>query len=141
MFDLMVDAMQSEEHRKAFGKRLKELRNQRRWTQKEVAAKIGLQLSQFNKYESGMHVPPADKLLQLAELFATTTDFLLVGAVSEMQPLNNVRLFERFQALALCEPAEQEAVIRLIDAVIVKHRVESAMQPVGKEHRTVKGAA
>lgn len=141
MFDLMIDAMQSEEHRKAFGKRLKELRNQRRWTQKEVAAKIGLQLSQLNKYESGMHVPPADKLLQLAELFATTTDYLLLGTVSDMPPLNNVRLFERFQALAQCEPEEQEAVIRLIDAVIVKHRVESAMQPVDKERRTTKGAA
>jgi transcriptional regulator with XRE-family HTH domain len=41
----MVDVMQSEEHRKAVGKRLKELRIQRRWMQKEVAAMIGLQLS------------------------------------------------------------------------------------------------
>lgn len=135
MFDLMVDVMQSEEHRKAFGKRLKELRNQQRWTQKEVAARIGLQLSQFNKYESGMHVPPADKLLQLAELFATTTDYLLTGQVSDVAPITNVRLLERFQALALCEPAEQEAVMRLIDAVIVKHRVESAMLPVDKKPR------
>jgi transcriptional regulator with XRE-family HTH domain len=141
MLDLMVDVMQSEEHRKAFGKRLKELRNQRRWTQKEVAARIGLQLSQFNKYESGMHVPPADKLLQLAELFATTTDYLLTGAVSDAQPINNVRLLERFRALAQCELEEQEAVIRLIDAVVVKHRVESAMQPVGKARGHAKGVA
>ena len=138
MIDLMVDDMQSEEHRKAFGKRLKELRNQRRWTQKEVAARIGLQLSQFNKYESGMHVPPADKLLQLAELFATTTDYLLTGLVTDAQPISNVRLLERFQALAKCEQEEQDAVIRLIDAVIVKHRVESAMQPMDKNRRTSK---
>ncbi|MES2299848.1 MAG: hypothetical protein V4582_22605 [Pseudomonadota bacterium] len=58
-----------------------------------------------------------------------------------MQALNNVRLFERFQALALCEPAEREAVIQLIDAVVVKHPVESAMQPLGKEHRSGKGVA
>ena len=31
--------------------------------------------------ESGMHVPPADKLLQLAELFTTTTDYLLTGGL------------------------------------------------------------
>lgn len=130
MFDSMAHIMQSEEQRKAFGKRLKELRNQRRWTQKEVAARIGLQLSQFNKYESGMHVPPADKLIQLAELFATTTDYLLTGAVTDAQPITNTRLMERFRALTQCEPEEQEAVIRLIDAVIVKHRVESAIQPM-----------
>jgi len=132
----MVDIMQSEEQRRAFGTRLKELRNQRRWTQKEVAAKIGLQLSQFNKYESGMHVPPADKLIQLAELFATTTDYLLTGAVTDAQPITNTRLLERFRALTQCEPDEQETVIRLIDAVIVKHRVESAMRPVDKLPRS-----
>jgi len=104
--------------------------NKLRWTQKEVAAKIGLQLSQFNKYEAGMHVPPADKLIQLAELFGTTTDFLLTGSVTDAQPLNNVRLLERFRALSQCEPEEQETVIRLIDAVIVKHRVESALNSV-----------
>lgn len=127
MFQLLDNVMQDEESRKAFGKRLKELRNKLRWTQKEVAAKIGLQLSQFNKYEGGMHVPPADKLIQLAELFGTTTDYLLTGSVSDAQPLNNVRLLERFRALSKCELEEQETVIRLIDAVIVKHRVESAL--------------
>ncbi len=136
MVTSMVDIMQSEEQRRAFGARLKELRNQRRWTQKEVAAKIGLQLSQFNKYESGMHVPPADKLIQLAELFATTTDYLLTGAVTDAQPITNTRLLERFRALTQCEPDEQETVIRLIDAVIVKHRVESAMRPVDKLPRS-----
>jgi len=130
MFYSMAAIMQSEEQRKAFGKRLKQLRNQRRLTQKEVAARIGLQLSQFNKYESGMHVPPAEKLIQLAELFATTTDYLLTGASTDVQPITNTRLMERFRALAKCEPEEQEAVIRLIDAVIVKHRVESAVQPM-----------
>lgn len=44
--------------------------------------------------------------------------------------LNNVRLLERFRALSNCEPEKQETVIRLIDAVIVKHRVEAALTPV-----------
>lgn len=130
MVNLMANIMQSEEQRRAFGKRLKELRNQRRWTQKEVAAKIGLQLSQFNKYESGMHAPPADKLIQLAELFNTTTDYLLTGAITDAQPITNTRLLERFRALTRCEPDEQETVIRLIDAMIVKNRVEAALTPV-----------
>lgn len=133
MFDAVVHVMQSEELRKAFGTRLKELRNQKRWTQKEVAARIGLQLSQFNKYESGMHVPPADKLIALAELFSTTTDYLLTGVATDALPITNTRLMERFRALAQCQQDEQEAVIRLIDAVIVKHRVESAMAPLGRQ--------
>ncbi|MBP1039329.1 helix-turn-helix transcriptional regulator, partial [Serratia fonticola] len=54
MADVIDEIMQTEEQRRAFGQRLKELRNQQRKTQKEVAALIGLQLSQYNKYESGM---------------------------------------------------------------------------------------
>ncbi len=65
---------------------------------------------------------------------ANATDYLLTGTVTDAQPISNVRLLERFRALAQCELAEQEAVIRLIDAVVVKHRVESAMQPLGSKH-------
>ncbi|WJM85469.1 helix-turn-helix transcriptional regulator [Dickeya chrysanthemi] len=125
--------MQTEEQRRAFGQRLKALRNQQRRTQKDIAARIGVQLSQYNKYESGMHIPPADKLIQLSELFSTTIDHLLRGSHDELAPISNTRLMERFKALAQCLPEEQEMVIKLIDAVIVKHRVESAMRPIDQE--------
>ena len=62
-------------------------------------------------------------------------------AISDAQPINNLRLRERFRALAQCELEEQEAVIRLIDALVVKHRVESAMQLLGKARGHGKGTA
>lgn len=130
MADVIDEIMQTEEQRRAFGRRLKELRNALRKTQKEVAAQIGLQLSQYNKYESGMHIPPADKLIQLAELFSTTIDYLLLGSSDEQTPVRNTRLMERFRALEQCQPEEQETVIKLIDAVIMKNRIESAIRPV-----------
>ncbi|GAB7203436.1 hypothetical protein OS12_48870 [Dickeya oryzae] len=81
----------------------------------------------------GMHIPPADKLIQLSEMFATTIDYLLLGSHDEQTPLSNTRLMERFKALVQCLPEEQEMVIKLIDAVVVKHRVESAMRPIDGE--------
>jgi len=42
---------------------------------------------------------------------------------------------ERFRALEGFNTQDQETVIKLIDAMIVKQRVESAMQPVGKSGR------
>lgn len=63
--------MKDDDMRKAFGNRLKTMRKQRRWTQKELAAMLDIGLSQFNKYESGMHIPPIEKLIQLSELFDT----------------------------------------------------------------------
>ncbi|GAB7203437.1 hypothetical protein OS12_48880 [Dickeya oryzae] len=45
--------MQTEEQRRAFGQRLKVLRNRHRRTQKDMAVRLGVQISQYNKYESG----------------------------------------------------------------------------------------
>ncbi|BFI43924.1 transcriptional regulator [Yersinia pseudotuberculosis] len=135
MTDVIDEMVQTEEQRRAFGLRLKELRKQQHKTQKEVATRIGLQLSQYNKYESGMHIPPADKLITLAELLVTSIDYLLLGSSNETSSIRNTRLLERFKALSQCQPEEQETVIKLIDAVIVKHRVESALQPVDPEKK------
>jgi transcriptional regulator with XRE-family HTH domain len=119
--------MQNEADRQAFGVRLKELRKQKRWTQKELAAKIGIQLSQLNKYEAGMHVPPVDKLILLAELFGTTTDYLLTGVITDARPLQNLRLLERFRALESFSVEDQDAIIKLLDAMIVKNQMEDAL--------------
>ena len=39
------------------------------------------------------------------------------------------------------EPAGSKAVLRLIDAVFIKDRVESAMRSVGRELRAAEGTA
>jgi transcriptional regulator with XRE-family HTH domain len=124
--------MQESAIRKAFGARVKELRKQRQWTQKELAEKLGIRFGQLNKYESGLHTPPVDKLVQLAEIFDTTIDFLLTGDRSEQRPLHNTRLVERLQALEEFQADDQETVIKLIDAMILKHRVQGTLQMTGK---------
>ena len=122
--------MQDTEIRKAFGKRIKKLRKQKKWTQKELAAKIDVRFTQLNKYECGLHIPPVEKLIQLAEIFDTTVDFLLTGNRSEEQPLHNLRLLKRFRELEQFDSDDQETVIKLIDAMIVKQKVEGALHAI-----------
>lgn len=74
-----------------------------------------------------MHAPPLDKLVLMADCLSTTVDFLLTGEESEEQLLYNHRLLERFRALEKFESDDQEAVIKLIDAMIVKNRVEGLL--------------
>ena len=115
--------------RKDFGQRIKQLRKQRNWTQKELAVKIDVRFPQLNKYECGLHTPPMEKLIKMAEVFDTTIDFLLTGDRSEQRPMHNLRLLERFQALEEFNAEDREAVIKLIDAMIVKNKVEGAINP------------
>ena len=131
MQELMA-IMQDDEFRKAFGRRLKELRKQNKWTQKELAAKLDIRFGQLNKYECGLNAPPLEKLMQMSSLLNVTVDFLLTGENPDDTPLHNTRLLERFKAIQVFDREDQEAVIKLIDAMIVKHRVESAIAPVEK---------
>ena len=126
--------MQNNDIRKKFGKRIKELRKQKKWIQKELAAKLDVRFSLLNKYEGGLHTPPMEKLIQLSEILDTTLDYLLTGNRSDERPLHNMRLLERFKALEEFDAENQETVIKVIDAMIVKKQVEGVV----KHHLTYK---
>jgi transcriptional regulator with XRE-family HTH domain len=115
--------MKDSNMRKAFGDRLKTLRKQKRWTQKELAGMLDIGLSQFNKYESGMHIPPIEKLIQLSSLFDTTVDYLVKGADTDTQKLHNIKLLKRFRELEHFDDEEQTTVLQLLDAMIMKHKM------------------
>lgn len=122
--------MQDETLRKAFGVRLKALRKQKNWAQKELAAQVGIRFQQLNKYESGFNIPPAEMLVKLADVLGVTVDFLLTGNPVEDSPLASSRLFRRFKVLEALTADDQETVIKVIDAMIAKERMASALTPV-----------
>ncbi len=64
----------------------------------------------------------------MAESLDTTVDYLVTGNREDAQSLRNIRLLERFKALEEFEQSDQETVIKLIDAMIIKQRVEGALQ-------------
>jgi len=122
--------MQDSEFRKSFGARIKQLRKHKRWSQKELAAKVGIRFQQLNKYESGLNIPPAEVWIALAEALETTVDHLLTGQTPDEVSLHNPRLLQRLKALESFETDDQETVIKLIDAMIAKHKMQDALKPM-----------
>ena len=59
------------------GKKLKALRLEKNFTQKQIAERIGLATSAISSYESGMRYPSYDVLVKLARIFHVSTDYLL----------------------------------------------------------------
>lgn len=130
MNDRLQLVMQDSTLRKAFGTRLKQLRKQRHWSQKELAAKVDIRFQLLNKYESGQHMPPAETLITLTEALDSTVDHLLTGNPVEDSPLANSNLFKRFKELEDFNEEDRATVIKVIDALIAKQRVENAMKPI-----------
>lgn len=61
----------------SLGERLKNLRIDNRFTQKEVVEKLGITGSTLSQYERNKRVPKNDLLVQLADLYNVSTDYLL----------------------------------------------------------------
>ena len=60
-----------------FNQRLKQSRQSVNLTQKQVAEHLGMTPNAYQKYELGSLEPNLSKLVQLADLFHVSTDYLL----------------------------------------------------------------
>ena len=80
----------------------------------------------LNKYESGRVTPPAEMLVRLADALGTSVDYLLTGSPVDDTQLASSRLSRRFQALEGLAEGDREAIIQVIDAMVVKHRTSAA---------------
>jgi transcriptional regulator with XRE-family HTH domain len=65
--------------------RLAELRKSKKWSMQEVADRLGIAKSTYAGYESGYREPSLQALIQLANLFDTTVDYIL-NRVNEKYP-------------------------------------------------------
>ena len=69
-----------------FGELLTELRLDKKMTQKALAKVLHVSVGTISNYEKGVHYPDIDKLINLADFFQVTTDYLLGRCESRMSP-------------------------------------------------------
>ena len=74
--------------RKLLGKRLKELRNSRKWTLAQLAEKIGIEPSSLGNIENGYNYPKMATLIELASaLNCRVADFFIYEHFNSTQSL------------------------------------------------------
>lgn len=65
---------------KELGMRLKAIREQKKWTQQEVCAKVDIpKVQTLSAYERGINAPNLDTLSKLCKLYNVSSDYLLFG--------------------------------------------------------------
>ncbi len=57
--------------------RIRDLREDRDMTQKQIAQILGMSQTGYSKYETGENDIPTQILIKLADFYQTTTDYLL----------------------------------------------------------------
>lgn len=73
-----------------FPERFKKLREERKWTQEDVAKILKTTRSTIGDYETGRKMPKYDRLIQIADLFGTSVDFLL-GHTDVREPVDELK--------------------------------------------------
>ena len=71
-------------------RRLKDTREDKDLLQKQVAIILKITRQQYGLYESGERKIPVDKLVELAEFYNTSTDYLL-GLTNETKPYPRIK--------------------------------------------------
>lgn len=117
------------------GGRIRRLRQEKGWTQRELARRVGIKPSGISKYERGTYQPGLAALKSIAEALGTTTDHL-VG--SEPVPESDARLKDLLSRIGELPPEQRSNIAEILDALLRIHRYLDTMSPSRRQLKTKK---
>jgi len=108
----------------SLGKIIKEIRNNRGFIQKQVAAELGIGYTNYNKMENGIREPSVQELKQLATLFGMTTDQILNynNNVPAEVKIEDKRDFEKIDLINQLDEEDKQTVLKIIDTMLTKKK-------------------
>lgn len=111
-----------------FPKTLKELRQNKGWSQGQLAKKVGVDIQRISKYERGVSCPTPDMMVKLATALGVSLDYLLKGE-KEMDEsyIQNQEWLKRLEKLNHLPQEDQISLMKVIDAVLRNHHFEEML--------------
>jgi transcriptional regulator with XRE-family HTH domain len=108
------------------GARLRSVREQNGWQQKEFAERIGLLGPQLSRYEAGSDLPNIYTLAAICELLEVSLDEMVCGKKSgERVRVVDLELRDRLKSLEEVDQNYRKTVISVIDGILAQARHES----------------
>jgi transcriptional regulator with XRE-family HTH domain len=104
-----------------FPERMAALRKDKSLTQQVLADKVGVHLTQIQRYESGAVQPTLDVIRRLAIALSVSAD-LLVFDKDERGPDDDLRL--QFEAVSRMSQDEKKIIKALLEGMILKHEAQ-----------------
>jgi transcriptional regulator with XRE-family HTH domain len=111
----------------SIGEQIQKLRKENNLNQSQLAEKIGVSLTQLQRYENKGVQPPADILKKLADTFNTSIDFLVYGDSEQkaQQSIKDNELLSQFKAVEQLDNKDKSTIKDIIDAFIKRSRLKN----------------
>ncbi len=117
------------------GEKIRQLRKEKGFSQSLLEERSGVNAKLLSKYETGRIVPTADTLKKIAEGLEISADYLLFENVPKngLSPLKDLELLEMFREVEGMDQENRGMIKNLINAVIVRNKVQEVLKPTHEE--------
>jgi len=111
----------------AIANRLKQLRQERGWSQEQLARKADIHQKQISSYERGKTLPSTAVLIRFAETFDVSLDYLAFDTEGKSTPLDvsDRELIRRFEEIDKLDEKDKKTIIKVMDAFILKNKFKT----------------
>lgn len=112
----------------SLGARIKELRKDRGWSQRDLSAQANVSQTRLSKYENGTHQAPLGTLIRIAHTFALPVDVLLPDTGDMPRDPQDMELYARLRRLVALGAEEKSVACSLLDTVLAMQELRQAWQ-------------
>jgi len=118
-----------EDNNMPFAEKLSKMRAEKGFTQQQMAGMIGVGIAQVRRYEKGKSSPTLDVIKNIAKTLGVSADELLFdeGEGVAANRIMDKKLLEQFEMVSILKPGDKEAIMTIIDSMIIKNRLEEVM--------------
>jgi transcriptional regulator with XRE-family HTH domain len=108
------------------GDRIKQLRQQRGWSQAQLSKKLNVHQKQISGYERGVHSPSIELLVRIAELFNVSLDYIAFDKREEKNiiPIADRELMQAVQQIDQLSAEDKATIKAVLNTFIVKNRFQ-----------------
>lgn len=113
-----------------FAEKLKSLREEKGFSQQNLAELSGINKMLISKYETGRSAPNMENLGKLAKALGVTADCMIFDNVLSADRIEckDIELMEKFKEAEDLSEEDRKTIKILIDAIIVKRKVEGVVR-------------
>ncbi len=117
------------------GDRIKQLRQQRGWSQAQLSKKLNVHQKQISGYERGIHSPSIELLVRIAELFNVSLDYIAFDNREEKNiiPIADRELMQAVQQIDQLSAEDRDTIKAVLNTFIVKNRFQRLASETQKQ--------